>query len=73
MFICNGLVFTISVGDILGHLAVLLLARSYPHFHGAARWAVHFGVFLCALVVWCLVDVLVWVIFPSVDEPDILS
>ena len=73
MFTYNGLVFTITVGDILGCLAVQLLVRSYPHVNGAARWAVHFGIFACALVLWSLINVRVWIIVPSIDEPDILS
>ena len=65
LFFYNGLFIDISVGNLLGNLAVLLLVRSYPHVHGAARWAVYFSVFGCALVFWYLVSVLVWiVVFP---------
>lgn len=69
----NGLVFIFSMGAILGDFALPLLVRSYSHVHGAAWWAIRFGIFACALVLWCLIDVLVCIIVPSVDEPDILS
>ena len=54
----------------LGQSAVPLLFHSYPHVNGAVQWAVQFGIFL---VLCYLIGVLVWVIVPSVDEPDILS
>jgi hypothetical protein len=73
LFFGNGLFVIISVGNLLGNLAVLLLVWSHPNVHGAARWAVCFGVFGCALVLWYLVGTHVWVIVSSVDGRDPLS
>ena len=53
----------------LGQCAVPLLFHSYPHVNGAVQWAVRLGV---SLVLWYLIGVLVWVVVPSVDEPNIL-
>ena len=73
LFFYNGLFVNISVGNLLGNLAVLLLVRSHPHVHGAAPWAVYLSIFGCTLVFWYLVSALGSVIISSVDRPDLLS
>ena len=73
LFFYNGLFINISVGNLLGNLAVLLLVRSHPRVHGAALWAVYLSVFGCALVFWYLVNAFVRVIVSSVNESDLLS
>ena len=72
LFFYNGLFINISVGNLLGNLAVLLLVRSYPQVHRAALWAVYLSVLGCALVFWYLVNAFVWVIVSSVNGADLL-
>jgi hypothetical protein len=73
LFFLDGLFVFLSLSNLLGNLAVLLLVRSVPHFPRGAQWGVYFGVVVCALVLWYSVALVCGVIASNVDGPDLLS
>ena len=58
LFFFDGLLF-ISLGNVLGNLAVLLFILSVLHVPCGEPWGIYIGVFVGAHVLWYSVDALV--------------
>ena len=72
LFYLDGLFIIFSLSNFLGNLAVLLFVRSVRRFPRGALLGIYLGPFVCALVIWYLVDALVSVIVSNVDGPDLI-
>jgi hypothetical protein len=62
LFFFDGLLFISSLGNFLGNVAVLLLARFRPRATPGAPWGIYIGVFVGAHVLWYSVGALVCII-----------